>query len=160
VFRYLLAQQALDCIPRYSQRLLGGPLPHWVQWGQEVLAVLCPLQVPEVRAARVVLKVLQILCHPENKGTLVTVTAWISFILYSARMHCTLHTLGPSGPGAPGWPCGPGFPGLPVSPCEPFIPGTPGVPGGPTDPGCPCYQKNQNISRCLSECGSSHSVWI
>ena len=54
-------------ILRYSQRLRGGLLPQLVQWGQEVLAVLCPLQVPEVLADQGVLEVLQILHHPENK---------------------------------------------------------------------------------------------
>lgn len=52
---------------KYSQRLLGGPFPHVVQWGQEVLVALCPLQVPEVLADQGVLKVLQTLHHPESK---------------------------------------------------------------------------------------------
>ena len=53
--------------PKYSQRLLGGLSPQVVQWGQEVLVALCPLQVPEVLADQGVLKVLQILHHPESK---------------------------------------------------------------------------------------------
>lgn len=128
-------------IPWYSRQLLGGLLPHWVRWGQEALAVLCPLKDPEVLVAQEVQEVLQILYRPENIIMLVYVTTRVFHMM--SNTWCTLQsfTLGPSGPGAPGWPCGPGFPGLPVSPCEPLIPGTPGVPGGPTDPGWPCEQR-------------------
>ena len=52
---------------KYSQRLLGGPLPQLVQWGQEVLVALCPLQVPEVLADQGILEVLLTPHHPESK---------------------------------------------------------------------------------------------
>lgn len=149
-FEYGRVRQTIDlkicfCTPStgiswYSQQLLGGLSPHWDRWGQEALAVLCPLQDPEVLVAQEVLEALQILYHPENIRMLVYVTTHF-FMRWAVWCILKSLTLGPSGPGAPGWPCGPGFPGLPVSPCEPLIPGTPGIPGGPTDPGWPCEQR-------------------
>jgi hypothetical protein len=70
----------------YSQQLLGGLSPHWVRWGQEALAVLCPLQDPEVLVVQEVLKVLQILYRPDNIRMLIYVTTQVSHTM-SNMMH-------------------------------------------------------------------------
>lgn len=67
---------------KYSQRLLGGPFPQAVQWGQEVLVALCPLQVPEVLADQGVLKILQTLHHPESNKCW---SQWEHTFLYNVK---------------------------------------------------------------------------